>query len=648
MPNARPILRRPRLCPALIRWVGLWVLIWGVSAHGLTWSAGLPVAGDGAHLWMAAPAAALPGEEPGPMVELLHADGRDDEPAWERVTRLRGRLAAMATPDAGVGDTDHLWLVFDGGAVMRVALAPGPLDDQWFYSTRPVANLPEGLEVVAAAAQDDTLWVWGKTQDPEVVARFDSATPVAQEPHDPELMNLVLGLPRPLVIGEGAAPEGSDPEPADSAEPADPAEPAELADPVADPVDVADPAPAIEPAPARSVVPVAPTQMLLVCRRGRWQRVAIPALGPAEAVVSLVAPVVGAQDLRPTRMTYARVDGQGVIATTQPVADGGWAQVVLDPVSPGLIRGLRVDGQLVVVRQVTLSPGAVQAAVVRGHALTPLGDMTIEPPEPGAETAAAWAVAAMDGGVGVVSAMARAPASVANHLAGRSTDEPGAIALGVMDLRGELTRPPAPLGLEPARPFADAADYLLMLTAVVGATLLLFSFWRRDPRLNQPRLPQQLVVADLWRRAAGGVIDLAISGMVVSTAMGLSAEDLAGRWPGRGQGNTLDYIVPGLLLIGLTVLHTTVGELFTARSVGKALARTRLAGLDGSPPSTGQVLVRGLLKPFDLIAYLLMVLPVVNPGRQRLADLIARTLVVRSVVDSDADSSTESGDRPDA
>jgi len=90
------------------------------------------------------------------------------------------------------------------------------------------------------------------------------------------------------------------------------------------------------------------------------------------------------------------------------------------------------------------------------------------------------------------------------------------------------------------------------------------------------------------------------------------------------------------MLIGLTVVHTTVTELVTGRSAGKALMGTRLTDLDGAPPTAGRVLLRGMLKPFDLIAYLLLVLPVINPGRQRLADLIAGTLVVRPVADPDA------------
>ncbi len=584
----------------------------------------MPVSGDGRHLWLAAPATTLPGRAPGAVVELLHADGTDAEPAWERVTRLRGRVAAMAAPGGGTrgpGTTDYLWLVFDGGAVVRVSLTPGSLEDQWFFSTRPVTNLPMELQVIAATAAGDALWVLGQARSPVVASGFDVVPPrfagvdggdVATE--SAELLNLVLGLPRPLGV------EG--------------------------PPAVSDPSPTTKPDNAAGDEgSTAITELLLVYRGGRWQRVPLPVSPATPSVAVLVPPASDAADARPTRIVRTRVDDKSVVMMTTPVVDGGWEQTALDLESSGMVRGLRVDGQLVVAWQSSLMPAVVRAAVVRGASLAPLGEMVVDPETPGDDTAAAWTAVPMAGGVGVVAGPARAGAAVASHLAGRTDRQPPALTLGVMDLRGRVIRPPAEVGLEPDRPFAEAADFLLMLTAVVGATLLLFSFWRRDPQANRPRLPQGMVVADLWRRAAGGAIDLAIGGAVVGSAMGLSAEDLVSRWPGRGRGDPLEFIVPGLLFIGLTVLHTTVTELLTARSAGKALMGTRLAGLSGQRPTTGQVVVRGLLKPFDLIAYLLLVLPVVNPGRQRLADLIARTLVVRKAAEHDSDATPGGADR---
>ena len=54
----------------------------------------------------------------------------------------------------------------------------------------------------------------------------------------------------------------------------------------------------------------------------------------------------------------------------------------------------------------------------------------------------------------------------------------------------------------------------------------------------------------------------------------------------------------------------------------------RVTCLDGTTPKHWQIIVRNLLKAFDLIAYPLLLLPMLRPSRQRLGDLVARTIVV--------------------
>jgi uncharacterized RDD family membrane protein YckC len=88
-------------------------------------------------------------------------------------------------------------------------------------------------------------------------------------------------------------------------------------------------------------------------------------------------------------------------------------------------------------------------------------------------------------------------------------------------------------------------------------------------------------------------------------------------------------MLPGLTAMGLFVLHTGLAELFTARSLGKALLGLRVLEVKGAAPGWGQMLARNAMKLFELVAWLLLVLPLVSPHRQRLGDVVARTLVVR-------------------
>ena len=95
-----------------------------------------------------------------------------------------------------------------------------------------------------------------------------------------------------------------------------------------------------------------------------------------------------------------------------------------------------------------------------------------------------------------------------------------------------------------------------------------------------------------------------------------------------GRGAAIGSAWIGWVAIGLFVLYTLVLEWFTGSTPGKKLMGLRVANLDGARPRAWQVIVRSLLKAFDLIAPLLLVLPLLSPHRQRLGDLIARTLVV--------------------
>jgi len=124
----------------------------------------------------------------------------------------------------------------------------------------------------------------------------------------------------------------------------------------------------------------------------------------------------------------------------------------------------------------------------------------------------------------------------------------------------------------------------------------------------------------------------------------LSFEQILLRWPGNGLAMTLEQMAPGAMVIGVFVGHTTLTELVIARTLGKVLLGLKTVSLNGSRPKAWQLLVRGLLKILDLIpgAWLLLMLPVISPHRQRLGDLVARTVVVSPVAQPDEKSGEDS------
>lgn len=175
-------------------------------------------------------------------------------------------------------------------------------------------------------------------------------------------------------------------------------------------------------------------------------------------------------------------------------------------------------------------------------------------------------------------------------------------------------------------PLSRTADYILLLIVLVVATLVLLVFWKRDGGRAVVRLPGHQAPAELGARASAGLIDLLPSVLLTMGWFGLSPAELLRQWPGRSV--TWEAMLPGAVCIATLLIHTTLGELFFARSLGKALLGLRVSGLAGQPPNLWQVLARNLLRVPELVALPLLLLPAFSPHRQRLGDMLGRTLVV--------------------
>ena len=221
-------------------------------------------------------------------------------------------------------------------------------------------------------------------------------------------------------------------------------------------------------------------------------------------------------------------------------------------------------------------------------------------------------------------------------------EDPVGPRVAAVDLQGEPAGDVEGFGVDVTHPMARRADEVLLLAVVVLSMLLLLGVWRRDPTVHELQLPADLALAELPRRALAGLIDLAPGIAMGLWGFGLAPEELHQRWPGRGLGATWQLMLPGLAAVAVVVLHTFIGEVTTSRSLGKWVTGLRVAGLHGNRPRAWQVAVRCGLKAFDLMAYLLLVLPLVSPYRQRLGDMVARTVVVgRAAPDPPAEPPTE-------
>jgi uncharacterized RDD family membrane protein YckC len=220
-----------------------------------------------------------------------------------------------------------------------------------------------------------------------------------------------------------------------------------------------------------------------------------------------------------------------------------------------------------------------------------------------------------------------APGSGALDLIGLNAQ--GQLQRSRLDLAGQVLETARPLDLATSPAWTTLLNQALLIAILVLATAVLFTFWRKDPRGGQVQLPDHLQDADLVVRALAGAIDLIPPVALALWWFNLDARTFLAHWPGL-DNRFSDQLAPALAIAAF-IAYSCLAETFFATTGGKALFRLKVVATDGSPPNLWQVLARNVTKAFDLIALLMLLLPLINPHRQRLGDLIARTVVVRTV-----------------
>ncbi|MEM1445839.1 MAG: RDD family protein [Planctomycetota bacterium] len=201
-------------------------------------------------------------------------------------------------------------------------------------------------------------------------------------------------------------------------------------------------------------------------------------------------------------------------------------------------------------------------------------------------------------------------------------------ALSAASLEGEVLEDGRPLPIQPRPRTGPPPSQTILLAVLMASTLVMLVFWRKDPAGQSFRLEEGTAVASLDRRAIAGLIDVSLGFGVAYLWSGLGPQEILERWPGRGEALTWSLMEPAVVAIAATVLHTAIGEAVFARSLGKAALGLWIVDQRGHEARGWRALVRCSLKTLDLVAYLLLILLVVSPLRQRLGDLVAGTAVV--------------------
>lgn len=208
------------------------------------------------------------------------------------------------------------------------------------------------------------------------------------------------------------------------------------------------------------------------------------------------------------------------------------------------------------------------------------------------------------------------------------------LSIRTIDLvSGEVS---APLALRP-QPLATAQRLVMPILLIALSIAILIILLMRPPAAGQVALPSHLAPGELGARAMALLVDLFPACVVVILATGRGLEEL---FVNPMWASNIAESMPLILTALLTAGHAAVAELIWGTSLGKRLFGLHIVTTDGRPPRPWQVIVRNLLKAVAVIVPPLAIVVLFSPTRQRLGDVAARTIVVKTVAAKGDDSHT--------
>lgn len=606
----------------------------------------LPAVSDGQHLWLIEQTPKPADDEDGqPKLTVYHLPTDTDTYLATKLDPITGQFMPRGVA-AGDG---RLLLVNNDRQVMTVRPVWSDLLRNWEYQRRSLTELPEGCTLVSLAMGDHGPWALVQVQSRELLEQLDQVQ-VKTQPRDIDqrMLNQALGLPEDLQWGDLDERVEDDETPAPDQTPEDATELDEQSD-APDATDVPD-------VTEQDAQPTLPAYRLIHLRNNKWTRSPLPEYFdvPREAKL-LIRP----GDDRPTLLVDSgndfrrapRLVRYNPIAPVKPKSqppandeaetnDADEVSTIESPTWVRLITGMQlrpgrqwsadlINGQIVVALE-RFRPQEVvtiDTFLLRGNSAYEIGYAHVNTGDN-----ARWALFPMQNDIGLIASPAPAPdpsVDQANRLptlaflAGLSMDGQPMF----QNDQGQAML--MPISEKKPTAFQGNADLIIQILAFIAAIFMMVMFYRRAPQQDQLDLPEHLVLASFSRRALGGVIDLApgfiLAGLIYDVTVG---EVIFESWPGNGIVKAFAAMRPGFVVIGVTLLHTTICEFILARSLGKIMMGMYVADLNGKPAPPLPCLGRALSRAFELFAPLMILVAIISPARQRLGDILAKTIVV--------------------
>lgn len=606
---------------------------------------GLSAIGDGRELWIHTP------HKDGTGFSIFHWRS-SDQPEFRLapVVPLQGKLMAggMATGNG------FLWIVFSDGAVQTIRAVDDPSGTRLFDHLL-MPSVPKVAGIRSMAVTRGGPWALVRVEDPAVLKQIDTPPPVEATPArrkgvaDPEIYSDCDGPAATSAGTETIAPA------------APPAKTKDAAESDAS-TSVTVPAHAVP----RTPPPVRPAKMAAVDRllrleRTRWVPLPLPADWPGDGAAWLVA--LSPEDDRPcliavaagervlrwyewnpapppsataaplakpvgpvekpepdaklkdqprttTPTTTTPTPTESVASPTPPAPAGQWIRRDVALQDSIALPPQTLDRQLLLVKRLSASPQVeLEVAYPREQRLEAIGKLSTDGP------VEAWTLA-----------------RAGDRLALITQDATGNLTWRRMGLSGAADPQPTPLSIRTPS-ITHMVDYIVFVAGLALATPFLILMWKKDPQGQSVQLPRGLKTAEIGSRGAAAIIDLTPGLLFVLFFRGVPVEQLMTLWPRHGI--SWESVSPQLTVIGIYVGYTFLAELFFGTSPGKAMLGLRVTGMHGEPPHLWQVLARNLIKAVELVATPLLIFAMVSPTRQRVGDMVARTVVVRRALPED-------------
>ena len=200
----------------------------------------------------------------------------------------------------------------------------------------------------------------------------------------------------------------------------------------------------------------------------------------------------------------------------------------------------------------------------------------------------------------------------------------------------------------------EIIDYFLL---AIPALLLVFILFGRRKRPTGPMiLPAQFIPGALPKRLVAMIIDwvpFSLLGILVLKVISpdLTIEDITAAFMAEQQNIPVEPVLCMLGSLAAWVIYGSIMESRFGATLGKMAMRLEVTSADGKGPTIRQAILRNLIRPIELswpIIIFTMAVPLLMRTRQRLGDIMARTVVVEKVRSLNSDDSQKPREEPPA